>query len=499
MRHLIAYTFFYIFDTIKKYGKQVVTMNSQEIKEILDEYGQTHLLAFIDELDESGKQQLFNQISQIDFEELQELIEEYVLHPSEIKEIADIAPSPYFPITPEREEDKQLFNDASEKGAELLAEGKVAALTVAGGQGSRLGFDGPKGSYPITPLKNKTLFQYFAESLLRAGEKYGSPVKWYIMTSSVNDTETRNFFEDNNFFGLASSQIFFFTQGTMPAIGLDGKIQLGAKDSLALAPNGHGGTLLALASSGALDDMKRNDIEYISYFQVDNPLVSVVNPLFLGLHNLQEAEISARALIKTDPFEKLGNFCIINGRLQIIEYSDMPDDLAQQRDDDGRLRFRAGSPAIHIISREFVERLTKGGRLRLPWHRAEKKVPFINRYGELITPEKPNAVKLETFIFDAIPMADKTMLLEAKREEEFAPVKNQTGVDSAESCRAMLIERDAQWLENAGVDIPRKPDGTPDCIIELSPASFFDAEDVMERFGNMENNEINSGEQLYYE
>lgn len=469
-----------------------------EIKEKLKRYKQEHILSFLDELSEDQQEKLFSQIEEIDFEELEELIEQYVLQKPETKIPADISPAPYFSETPENEKQQELYRNAEIKGIELLKTGKVAALTVAGGQGSRLGFDGPKGSYPVTPVKNKTLFQYFSESLLRAGKKYGAPVKWYIMTSTVNDKATRDFFEENNFFGLDKSQLFFFTQGTMPAIGLDGKLLLKEKDSLALAPNGHGGTLLALHRSGALEDMKNNGIEYLSYFQVDNPLVSVVNPFFLGLHDLQESEISARALIKTGPFEKLGNFCICDGHLQIIEYSDMPDELAKKTDPDGRLKFRAGSPAIHVISREFVERLTAGGRLQLPWHRADKKVSCINENGERVEPSTPNGVKLETFIFDAIPMADKTMILEAKREFEFAPVKNKTGVDSAESCRAMLIFRDAEWLENAGVEIPRKDDGSPDCIIELSPATFFDLEDVMEKYCG-ENTVIEPGQTVYYE
>ena len=469
-----------------------------DLTEKLKKYGQAHLLKFIEEIDESEKKQLIDQLNRIDFEELKELIEQYVLNRPETAIAENISPAPYFPQTPESSEQETLYAAAEKKGKELLEAGKVAALIVAGGQGSRLGFDGPKGSFPITPVKNKTLFQYFAESLKRAGEKYGSPIKWYIMTSTVNDAATKSFFEDNNYFGLDIDNIFFFTQGTMPAIGLDGKLLLGAKGSLALAPNGHGGTLLALHNSGALEDMKNNGVEYISYFQVDNPLVSVVNPLFLGLHYIQGSEISARALIKTGPFEKLGNFCIVDDRLQIIEYSDMPDELAEKRDSDGRLTFRAGSPAIHVLSREFVERLTAGGRLKLPWHRADKKVPYINSSGQLITPEEPNAVKLETFIFDAIPMAEKTTILEAKREHEFAPVKNPSGVDSAESCREMLIERDAEWLENAMVKVPRKSDGKPDCVIELSPASFFDAEDVIKRFKDS-GTILNPGQTEYYE
>jgi UDP-N-acetylglucosamine/UDP-N-acetylgalactosamine diphosphorylase len=473
-------------------------MMNSDIKEKLVKYGQEHLLSFMDELSSDQQAILLAQLENIDFEELEELIEEYVLQKPEAKIPEDITPAPYFSETPENSDQEELYRNAERKGRELLGSGKVAALTVAGGQGSRLGFDGPKGSYPVTPVKNKTLFQYFSESLKRAGEKFGAPIKWYIMTSTVNDQATRDFFEENNYFGLAQSQLFFFKQGTMPAIGIDGKLLLKEKNSLALAPNGHGGTLLALYSSGALDDMKQNDIEYISYFQVDNPLVSVVNPFFIGLHDLQESEISARALIKTGPLEKLGNFCMVEDRLEIIEYSDMPDELAKKTDSDGRLTFRAGSPAIHVLSRKFVERLTAGGRLQLPWHRADKKVPCITPDGERVDPESPNGVKLETFIFDAIPMAGKTMILEAQREHEFAPVKNQTGVDSAESCRAMLIDRDVEWLEAAGIEIPRKSDGTPDCKIELSPATFFDLEDVKEIYSG-EKPIIEPGQTVYYE
>jgi UDP-N-acetylglucosamine/UDP-N-acetylgalactosamine diphosphorylase len=469
-----------------------------DLNTVLKKYGQEHLLAFIDDLSSEERNVLVSQIQEIDFDEIEELIEKYVLRKPDLKVPENISPAPYFPEVPESEEQIKLYADAERIGKELLGDGKIAALTVAGGQGSRLGFDGPKGSFPLTPIKNKTLFQYFAESLIRAGEKFGSPVRWYIMTSAVNDQETRAFFEKNNYFGLACEDIFFFIQGTMPAIGVDGKLLLSGKGSLALAPNGHGGTLLALYRSGALEDMRQNGIEHISYFQVDNPLVSVVNPLFIGLHVLEESEISARALIKTGPLEKLGNFCVVDDRLEIIEYSDMPDELARETDADGNLKFRAGSPAIHILSREFVERLTAGGRLQLPWHRADKKVPYIDKAGDLITPAEINGVKLETFIFDAIPMAERTMILEAAREKEFAPVKNKSGVDSAETSRAMLIARDAGWLECAGVTIPKRGDGVPDCVIELSPATFFDIEDTKRVFAGRETH-ISHGEKVYYE
>ena len=462
----------------------------------IKQYKQEHLLAYIDELNEEDRSNLIAQLKIVDFSELDKLIKKYVMSDYQISIPSNLEPASYFSTFPEGDEQKEFYLKAIEKGQLLLKQGKVAALTVAGGQGSRLGFDGPKGSYPLDIVVTKTLFEYFAESLLRAGEKYGAPIRWYIMTSSVNDLETKEFFIKNNYFGMAADQVIFFVQGTMPAIGNDGKILLKNKSSLALAPDGHGGTLLALNSSGALEDMKNNGVEHLSYFQVDNPLVSVVDPLFLGLHKLEESEVSSRALIKTGPFEKLGNFCMVDGSLEIIEYSDMPDELSQEVDENGVLKFRAGSPAIHIFKRDFVERLTAGGTLHLPWHRADKKVPCLDASGVEIDPEEPNAVKLETFIFDAIPMANKTMILAAAREEEFAPVKNKTGVDSAESCREMLINRDARWLEAAGVKVERDDKGAVAAVIQLSPRIFLDREDVVEYYSNKEL-VIKAGERVF--
>lgn len=454
------------------------------INDTLKQYGQESLLAALEKSAPADRNALEKQLETINWAELDRLIKEYVFQKPETAIPDDLTPAPFFPFPANTDELKARYAEAEKIGNELLAQGKVAALIVAGGQGTRLGFDGPKGTYPITPVLKKTLFQYFAESLARAGEKAGKPTNWYIMTSELNDKPTRDFFAANNFFGLNPENIMFFTQGMMPAIAYNGQLLLGGKDTLALAPNGHGGTLLALRKSGALDQMKANGVEYISYFQVDNPLVPVVDPLFIGLHHLEGSEISARMLPKTNPYEKLGNFCITGGRLQIIEYSDMPAELAERRKADGTLDFLAGSPAIHVISREFIERLTSDGQLHMPWHRADKKVAYINENGDLVKPEETNAVKLESFIFDALPLAVKTMVLEGCREELFAPTKNATGVDSAESCRAMLVARDARRMELAGVKIPRKADGTPDCIVELSPRSVFDDADAIEFFKN---------------
>jgi UDP-N-acetylglucosamine/UDP-N-acetylgalactosamine diphosphorylase len=342
-----------------------------------------------------------------------------------------------------------------------------------------LGFDGPKGTYPIGPVSGRPLFAYFAQNILRAGIKYGKKITWYIMTSKLNNQATVEFFRANNFFGLQEEQLFFFVQGTMPAIGYDGKLLMANNHSLSLSPDGHGGTLLALQKSGALERMKQEGTDVISYFQVDNPLVHVVDPLFIGMHELENAQMSAVMLSKTGPFEKLGNFCVSNNRLQIIEYSDLPEELAQKRNPDGSLAFVAGSPAIHLIKRDFVEQLTASGTLSLPWHRADKKIPCIDAEGNPVTPSEPNGVKLESFIFDALPLAEKTMVMEFDRKEVFAPTKNPTGVDSVESCRQMLIDRDIKRLESAGVAVPRKENGEPEVIVEISPALALDAEDVI--------------------
>ena len=449
-----------------------------EMFEKLKSFNQEHLLNFWLELSSKQKKKLTDQLKQIDWAKIDKLIESNVFNTPGNRLPDDLKPAPFFKLIPGDDERQNLYLEAMEKGQKLISSNKIAAFTVAGGQGTRLGFSGPKGTYSITPIKEKSLFQYFAESIKRASEKYAGSIPWYIMTSDMNDQVTRSFFEKNAYFGLPSNSVMFFRQGTMPVIGNDGKLLLDEKDSLALAPDGHGGSFLALKHSGALNDMLKKGVEYISYFQVDNPLVSVVNPLLIGLHCLEQSEMSSIMISKTGPFEKLGNFCVSNGRLLIIEYSDMPTELSEKRDALGNLCFVAGSPAIHVISRKFIERLTQNG-ISLPWHRAEKKVSYIDKTGRKVKPAVVNAVKLETFIFDALSLADKTIILEAAREKEFAPTKNKAGVDSVESCREMLIARDANRLEQfAGIKIPRKANGEPDCVVELSPSKYLDDEDV---------------------
>jgi len=448
------------------------------IRKTLDSYGQSHLLAFYDELSPAQQEALLGQIAAIDFDSLSGLIEQYVLNAPRVELPADIQPPEIIPAKPTDPDDLARVELARKRGAELIADGKLAAFVVAGGQGTRLGYEGPKGCLEVTPIAKKTLFHVFAEQILAAGRRFRSPIPWYVMTSPINDVATRAFFRQHNNFHLPAQDVFFLQQGTMPAIGLDGRILLADKGMIATNPNGHGGCLPALRDSGALDDMARRGVELISYFQVDNPLVKAIDPLFIGLHDLADADMSAKALAKRDPMEKLGNFCLVDGKVTVIEYSDMPERLARLAGPDGRLKFSAGSIAIHLLSRKFVQRLTETGKCRLPFHRAEKIVPHISTDGQRIKPDQPNAVKLEMFVFDAMPLAERTVILETLRSEEFSPIKNDSGPDSIATCLHDQVRRAAQWLQAAGVAVPRDADGQVAVALEISPLLADSAEQL---------------------
>ena len=461
--------------------------------------GQQHVLRFWPELTEPQRTELLADLRQLPSPAaLRELIQQNVVkyEPPRI-DMDKLQPAPCLPARPGMDQASQ-YADAARLGVRLIQDGKVAALTVAGGQGTRLGFSGPKGVFPISPVKNKPLFQLFAEYILGTELRYGcGPIPWFLMTSPANDMETRQFFATNNYFGLRSSQVRFFTQGVMPAFSPDGKMLLSDKGHLALSPDGHGGTLLALRRTGCLEQMAKAGVEHISYFQVDNPLVHCIDPLFVGLHAIRKSQMSSKMLEKADDFERVGNFASIDGKVLVVEYSDLPKEQATARKPDGSRKFNAGSIAIHVLSRQFVEDLTADeARFKLPWHRAVKKVPHVDPgTGQLVEPTEPNAVKLETFIFDAIPMGTNPLILETLREEEFSPVKNAAGVDSVETSRRDQVRRAARWLEQAGVKVPRRPDGEPDAVIEISPLLALDAEQLRERTGSLP--EVKPGMQVY--
>jgi len=446
----------------------------ENVEKLLRKHQQSHLLAFWDQLDTSQRDDLLAQIQQLDFAKIDFWVANFVRKSASAAVSLDFAPALSYSPRPTDPQQQRKYAEAVKLGKELISAGKVGAFVVAGGQGTRLGFDGPKGDFPISPVKNKTLFQLFAESIAAVSKKYQAVCPWYIMTSPLNHAETIEIFRSNDDYGLDHRNIFIFQQGTLPNFSSDGKILLADKANIACSPDGHGGSLKALYRSGALADMKRRGIELLSYWQVDNPLINIFDPLFVGLHVLDQAEMSSKALIKTGPKEKVGNFCLVDGKVTVIEYSDLPDELAEKQNPDGSLVFQLGSIAIHIISREFVERLNADD-FSLPLHRAVKEIAHIDEHGN---PVKSDGVKLESFVFDALPLASNSIILQTVRSEEFAPTKNATGVDSVETTKQMLVDRAADWLESAGVSVPRKPDRSPDCLLEIAPGFALERNEV---------------------
>ena len=460
-------------------GETTEVSRLEQVRALLQGYGPGHLLACYPALTPPQQATHCETLAALDWEYLAELTETHVRRKPEAGVLADVEPAPYYPAVSAQ----PGYEQARAAGEDLVRAGGVAAFTVAGGQGTRLGWDDPKGTFPATPISDKSLFQLFAEQLRATEHRYGTAVPWYIMTSVTNHAVTQDFFEAHDFFGLGRGNVTLFSQGMMPSFDFKGNLLLAEPHTLATNPDGHGGSLTALARSGALADMARRGVTQISYFQVDNPNVRCVDPLFLGLHLQDGAEMSSKMIRKVDPKEKVGVFCTVAGRPHVIEYSDLPDALAERRDENGALHFDAGSIAIHIIEVAFARRLTegKGDRLALPFHRAEKVVPYVDpATGEQVNPAQPNAVKLERFIFDALPLAKRTVILETDRVEEFAPIKNAGGTDSPESSKRLQTERAARWLAAHGVEIPRNAKGEVDAVIEISPLTALSAEDLAE-------------------
>lgn len=446
--------------------------------------GQDHLLRFWPELSAEERAALLDDLDQVDLARCGPLIGRFVKRKPELEMRRTIEPAAPLPAHPTAALERQ-YREAAALGEQLIRDGRVAAFTVAGGQGTRLGYDGPKGGFRISPIRNAPLFQLFAESLLGIERRYGRRPRWYIMTSPSNHAATIAIFEQAAWFGLRREDVMFFPQAQMPAFMPDGRIALEKKHRIALSPDGHGGSLAALAASGALKDMRDRGVEIVSYFQVDNPLVKTIDPLFVGLHRQTGSEMSSKAVTKAHDLERVGNFCLADGRLTVIEYSDLPEALATAHEPDGRRRFDAGSIAIHVIDRAFIERLTTpGSAVELPWHRADKKVAIVDPdMGAAINPTSPNVVKLEMFVFDAVPLAKNPLVLMTPREEEFSPVKNAEGADSPATTRRDLIRRAARWLESAGVKVARTADEEPDAVIEISPRFALDAADLAKQAG----------------
>jgi UDP-N-acetylglucosamine/UDP-N-acetylgalactosamine diphosphorylase len=355
----------------------------------------------------------------------------------------------------------------------------------------------------VTPAGDRTLFDLFGAMVVAARRKYGAMIPWFVMTSPANHDETVALFERFRFFGLPREDVRLFPQGVLPAFDPSGRVLLADRHRVALSPDGHGGSLKALVAAGAIEDMRRRGVEIISYYQVDNPLVKPFDPLFIGLHAGSGSEMSTKVTSKADDRERVGNVCRDGERVMMIEYSELPDELAHRRNADGRRTFDAANLAVHLLNVAFVERIV-GRSFELPYRRAEKIVPHVDDSGELRQPTSPNAVKLEMFVFDALPLAKNPLVFEVDRAEEFSPVKNATGVDSLETARRDQVARACRWLETAGVAVPRRPSGEPDAILAIDPLFALDADDVADALRRRAADgrgppEIRPGDSLYLE
>jgi UDP-N-acetylglucosamine/UDP-N-acetylgalactosamine diphosphorylase len=444
-----------------------------DVMDRLRRHRQEHVLLGWDRLDVGQRAALLKQLAAIDLDEIDRLYasrNETVAVPSADR----LAPVP-------TETADSLDAETMRRGHEALARGELAVLLVAGGQGTRLGFDKPKGMFPIGPVSNKTLFEIHADKVFALGRRYGKPVPFLVMTSPATHADTEGYFAEQDYFGLGRDNVFFFQQGTMPAVDIaSGHLLLEAPGVLFSSPNGHGGTLTALSESGVLDQVVRRGVRHVFYFQVDNPLVKIGDPAFLGRHIAVRAEASSKVIEKAYPKERMGVLALMDGRCGIVEYSDLPDDLAHATDAKGRLLFRAGSPAIHLFSVDFLRRVTQGAS-RLPFHIAKKKVPHVDGDGRPVNPMTENALKFEMFVFDALPMAQRWLVMESPREEEFSPVKNADGVDSPATARQAMSNLAGRWLEQAGVTVRRDQAGHVAVPLEVSPRFALDAAELAAR------------------
>ncbi len=453
-------------------------MQRAHLQRSLQAHNQQHLLQFWDELTSTQRERLVRQIERVDFDQIAALFRgngstvdwDTVARQAEPPVAMRLADRQAGPSSPQEHSPA----NARAAGREALAAGKIGILLVAGGQGSRLGFHHPKGMFPIGPISQASLLEIHLRKALGLAKKYGRPMPVYMMTSPITHDDQIAFLASHDRFGLSPDDLVVFCQGTMPAVdATTGQLLLAEKGELFLSPDGHGGTVAALAASGAFDHMRQRGIEHLFYFQVDNPLAPVCDPEFVGYHLLAQSDLTSLAIAKQTPEDKLGNFVMVDGRMQVIEYSDFPNDVAIQREPNGTLRFWAGSIAIHMFGFEFLHRMEQY-KDALPFHIAHKKVPHVGPSGELVDPDTPNALKFERFIFDLLPLAERPLVVEWEEADCFAPLKNASGApkDTPEYVQRFMVDQHRRWLTAAGAQV------APDAVVEIDPRLAVDAEEV---------------------
>ena len=406
--------------------------NLETIRKTLKKYSQEHLLNGYERLDESKQKQLLDQIEHTDFELINSLYNN-TKKELEVKDV-QIAPIEYL----DKDKLNGYYRSFQETGEKAIRSGKLAAVTMAGGQGTRLGHQGPKGTFDIGLESHKSLFELLSDSLKEQGKKYNVTIPWFIMTSEENNEDTIEFFAKHRYFGYEKDKnIFFFKQGELPMVDTEGKILIGEDGLIKEAADGHGGIFLSMKKNGIIYDMKTRGIEWVFIGGVDNVLVNMVDPVLLGVTIDKKMLAAGKSVVKAGPHEKVGVFCKRNGKPSVVEYSEISQEMAEATNKDGGLVYGESHILCNLFSVAAIEEISKN---TLPYHSAFKKAKYLDKNGNLVTSDKPNAYKFEAFLFDAFESLDDMAILRVKREEEFAPVKNAEGVDSPETARKLYKE-----------------------------------------------------------
>ena len=402
----------------------------QDTIDLLKMYNQEHIIKLMEKLNQSQKRELIEQISKIDFHQLKELYDN-TKKEIEIKE-NKIEPLPYLDKSKLSKEQKEEFDNL---GKEVIENGKYAVVTMAGGQGTRLGHSGPKGTFKLDVYgKGKYLFEILAENLKEANQKYGTIIPWYIMTSKQNNEETIAFMEKHNYFGYNKNSVRFFAQSELPLLSTEGKLLIGKDMKIKEASDGNGGTYSSLRASGCLAEMKEKGIKWVFIGGVDNALLKMADITLLGTAIKQNVQIASKSIVKANPHERVGVFGKMNGHPKVIEYSEMPEKMAEELDENGELKYGEAHIMCNLYTIEAIEKISKEP---LIYHSAFKKNSYIDENGKEIIPTEPNTFKFESFIFDAFEFFDDIAILRGKREDDFAPVKNRTGEDSPRTAKEL--------------------------------------------------------------
>ena len=402
-------------------------MSYEQAKSLLEKYGQTQLLKYYDELNDSQKESLLKQISEIDFGLL-----DLVKDGESVSEKGVITPLDVAVSIKDIEENKEKYTAI---GVDAIKQGKVAALLLAGGMGTRLGSDKPKGMYNIGETKEVYIFEMLIRNLLDVVNQTGAWVPLYIMTSEKNNDDTVNFFKEKNYFGYDPDYVDFFVQEMAPAATFDGKIYLEEKDRVSTSPNGNGGWFISFVKAGLCEKAKARGVEYINIFAVDNVCQRMADPCFVGAMIDGGYRSASKVVSKANPEEKVGVLCLEDGKPSIVEYYELTEDMRYETRDDGELAYKYGVILNYLFT---IEDLEKNLENNLVVHIVKKKIPYIDENGNTVKPVTENGYKFETLVLDMIHMMDNCLAYEVVREKEFAPIKNKTGVDSVDTAKALL-------------------------------------------------------------